>query len=405
LDDDVLTGNIKEIPREGTLLPDTYNFTRGVTREQIIQRMQQAQQRVLKEIWERHAPDLPIKTPDQLVILASLVEKETGKPEERTRVAAVFVNRLKQKMRLQSDPTIIYGLVGGKGTLGRPIMKSEIDQPTPYNTYQIDGLPPGPIANPGRASLEAAANPARTRELYFVADGTGGHAFAETYEQHQKNVARLRDLETDQKDQVLLTHSRLRRPRRPWRFRLLRRRSRAARRHRRNQNHADDALARHRPCDSGKPPLSSARIFSQFSQWGSHSMALSSMTGFARGHGVSGSYAWAWEVKSVNGKGLDLRLRFPPGWDAIEVAVRAQAAERLARGSIQANLTVERSGAVPVVRINAAVLDAVLTTLKQLAPRIEASPPSLDGLLALKGVMEVGDQRSARRNGAARRRQ
>jgi len=202
LDDDILTGNIKEIPREGTLLPDTYNFTRGVTREQLIQRMQQAQQRVLKEIWERHSPDLPIKTPDQLVILASLVEKETGKPEERTRVAAVFVNRLKQKMRLQSDPTIIYGLVGGKGTLGRPIMKSEIDQPTPYNTYQIDGLPPGPIANPGRASLEAAANPARTRELYFVADGTGGHAFAETYEQHQKNVARLRAIETDQKDQA-----------------------------------------------------------------------------------------------------------------------------------------------------------------------------------------------------------
>jgi UPF0755 protein len=130
------------------------------------------------------------------------VEKETGKPEERTRVAAVFVNRLKQKMKLQSDPTIIYGLVGGKGTLGRPIMKSEIEQPTPYNTYIIDGLPPGPIANPGRASLEAAANPARTRELYFVADGTGGHAFAETYEQHQKNVARLRSIESDQKDQV-----------------------------------------------------------------------------------------------------------------------------------------------------------------------------------------------------------
>jgi len=202
LDDDVLAGNIKEIPREGSLLPDTYNFTRGITREQIIQRMQQAQQRTLKEIWERHSPDLPIKTPEQLVVLASLVEKETGKPEERTRVAAVFVNRLKQKMRLQSDPTIIYGLVGGKGTLGRPIMRSEIDQPTPFNTYQIDGLPPGPIANPGRASLEAAANPARTRELYFVADGAGGHAFAETYEQHQKNVARLRAMETDQKDQA-----------------------------------------------------------------------------------------------------------------------------------------------------------------------------------------------------------
>jgi UPF0755 protein len=138
------------------------------------------------------------------VVLASIVEKETGKPDERTRVAAVFVNRLKQNMKLQSDPTIIYGLVSGKGTLGRPIAKSEIEQPTPYNTYVITGLPPGPITNPGRASLEAAANPARTRELYFVADGTGGHAFAETYEQHQKNVARLRAMETDQKDQAPL---------------------------------------------------------------------------------------------------------------------------------------------------------------------------------------------------------
>jgi peptidoglycan lytic transglycosylase G len=200
-DDDTLTGNIKEIPREGTLLPDTYNFTRGTSREQMIQRMQQAQQRAVKEVWERRYQDLPIKTPEQLVILASLVEKETGKPEERTRVAAVFINRLKQKMRLQSDPTIIYGLVGGKGTLGRPIMKSEIEQPTPYNTYQIDGLPPGPISNPGRASLEAAANPARTRELYFVADGTGGHAFADSYEQHQKNVARLRALEAERREQ------------------------------------------------------------------------------------------------------------------------------------------------------------------------------------------------------------
>jgi UPF0755 protein len=168
----------------------------------MIQRMQQAQQRLVKDVWDHRAADLPIKTPQQLVTLASLVEKETGKPEERSRVAAVFINRLKQKMRLQSDPTIIYGLVGGKGTLGRPIMKSEIDQPTPYNTYQIDGLPPGPIANPGRASLEAAANPARTRELYFVADGTGGHVFSETYELHQKNVAKLRSMESDQKDQT-----------------------------------------------------------------------------------------------------------------------------------------------------------------------------------------------------------
>ncbi len=201
MDNDVLTGNIEEIPPEGSMLPDTYSFTRSTTRAQLILRMQYAQQRLLKDIWDRRAADLPIKTPEQLVILASLIEKETGRPDERTRIAAVFVNRLKQRMRLQSDPTIIYGLVGGKGSLGRPIMKSEIDQPTPYNTYQIDGLPPGPITNPGRASLEAAANPARTRDLYFVADGTGGHVFAETYEQHEKNVARLRQLQAAHRQQ------------------------------------------------------------------------------------------------------------------------------------------------------------------------------------------------------------
>jgi UPF0755 protein len=195
LENDALTGQIKEIPREGTLLPETYRFTRGMTREQIIQRMQQAHRRVLQEVWEHRMQDLPLKTPEQLVTLASIVEKETGKPDERTRVAAVFVNRLKTRMRLQSDPTIIYGLTGGKGSLGRPILKSEIEQATPYNTYVVDGLPPGPIANPGRASLEAAANPARTKELYFVADGTGGHVFSDNYTEHQKNVARLRGIE------------------------------------------------------------------------------------------------------------------------------------------------------------------------------------------------------------------
>jgi len=194
-DNDIFAGTVKEMPREGTLLPETYKFPRGTTRDQVIQRMQQTQKRVLAEIWERRNPDIPIKTPDQLVTLASIVEKETGKAAERSRVAAVSVNRLRQRIKLQSDPTIIYGLVGGKGSLGRPIMRSEIEQPTPYNTYVIDGLPPGPIANPGRASLEAAANPARTKELFFVADGTGGHAFADTYEQHQKNVARLRVIE------------------------------------------------------------------------------------------------------------------------------------------------------------------------------------------------------------------
>ena len=192
---DIFSGSVREVPREGTLLPETYKFPRGTPREQVIARMQQAQKRVVSEIWERRNPDIPIRTAEQLVVLASIVEKETGKADERSRVAAVFVNRLRQKIKLQSDPTIIYGLVGGKGTLGRPIKRSEIQQPSPYNTYVIDGLPPGPIANPGRASLEAAANPARTRDLFFVADGTGGHAFSDTYDQHQKNVAKLRTME------------------------------------------------------------------------------------------------------------------------------------------------------------------------------------------------------------------
>jgi UPF0755 protein len=191
-DNDIFTGSIREMPREGTLLPETYKFPRGTSREQVVQRMQQEQKRALAEIWERRSPDAPVKTPEQLVTLASIVEKETGKADERSRVAAVFANRLRQKMKLQSDPTIIYGIVGGKGTLGRPIKRSEITQPSPYNTYVVEGLPPGPIANPGRASLEATAKPARTRDLFFVADGTGGHSFTETYDQHQKNVARLR---------------------------------------------------------------------------------------------------------------------------------------------------------------------------------------------------------------------
>jgi UPF0755 protein len=194
-DNDLFSGSLREVPREGTLLPETYKFPRGTTREQVIQRMQQTQKRVLAEIWERRNPDIPVKSPEALIALASIVEKETGRADERSRVAAVFTNRLRQKMKLQSDPTIIYGLVGGKGTLGRPIKRSEITQPSPYNTYVIEGLPPGPIANPGRASLEATANPARTRDLFFVADGTGGHSFTETYDQHQKNVAKLRVLE------------------------------------------------------------------------------------------------------------------------------------------------------------------------------------------------------------------
>jgi peptidoglycan lytic transglycosylase G len=195
LADDALTGPIKEIPAEGTLLPETYKFTRGMTREQIIERMREAQQRVVAEIWEHRTPDLVLKTPQQLITLASIVEKETGRADERSRVAAVFLNRLKSKMKLQSDPTIIYGLTGGKGSLGHPLMKSEMERPNPYNTYMIDALPPGPIANPGRAALEAVANPARTKDLFFVADGAGHHLFSETYAEHEKNVAKLRATE------------------------------------------------------------------------------------------------------------------------------------------------------------------------------------------------------------------
>jgi UPF0755 protein len=196
LQNEALAGPIREVPREGTLLPETYKFTRGTSRESVIQRMQQASQQALAEAWQKRAEGLPLKSPEELLVLASIIEKETGRPDERTRVSAVFHNRIKQRMRLQSDPTIIYGLTGGKGSLGRPILESEIRQPTPYNTYVIEGLPPGPIANPGRASLEAAANPARTKEVYFVADGTGGHVFSENYEQHQRNVAKLRAIES-----------------------------------------------------------------------------------------------------------------------------------------------------------------------------------------------------------------
>lgn len=200
LENDILAGSLREIPREGTLLPETYKFVRGTTRERVIQLMQQAQQRVVKEVWERRSPDLPIKTAEQLITMASIIEKETSRADERTRVAAVFMNRLKVRMKLQSDPTIIYGLVGGKGTLGRPISRADIEQATPYNTYVIEGIPPGPIANPGRASIEAAANPSRTKELFFVADGTGGHTFAETNDQHNRNVGRLRAIEAQARE-------------------------------------------------------------------------------------------------------------------------------------------------------------------------------------------------------------
>ena len=199
-ENDLLTGDIIQVPREGSILPDTYRIPRGFSRQAIIDRMTRDQRAVLARVWERKPADLPIKTPQELVVLASIVEKETGRADERPRVAGVFINRLNRKMKLQSDPTIVYGIVGGKGTLGRSILRTEITQATPYNTYVIDGLPPGPIANPGRAAMEAVVNHSRTKDLYFVADGSGGHAFAETLEQHNRNVGRWRQLEAGRRE-------------------------------------------------------------------------------------------------------------------------------------------------------------------------------------------------------------
>jgi len=190
-----LTGEISDLPPEGALLPDTYAYERGDDRNDIIQRMQDAQTKALATIWEGRSPELPIETPEELVILASIVEKETGIASERPEVAAVFVNRLNFNMRLQSDPTIIYGITNGEGPLGRGLKRSEIEAETPYNTYVINGLPKGPIANPGIESMRAVAHPADTKSLYFVAAGANpgeGHLFAPSYAEHRKNVALYR---------------------------------------------------------------------------------------------------------------------------------------------------------------------------------------------------------------------
>lgn len=194
---EVLTGEIAEVPPEGSLAPDTYKVTRGTDRGELIERMQAAQRRILEQAWAERDPDLPLDSPEEALILASIIEKETGVADERRRVAAVFVNRLRRGMRLQTDPTVIYGITQGEGPLGRGLRRSELEAETPWNTYVITGLPPTPIANPGRASIEAAVNPAETDELYFVADGNGGHAFAETLSEHRRNVARWRRIEAE----------------------------------------------------------------------------------------------------------------------------------------------------------------------------------------------------------------
>ena len=197
---ETLTGEVTLEPAEGALLPETYAFTRGETRDGVLRRMMAAQDAVIEDLWDGRANELPFSTPDEALVLASIVEKETALPEERDRIAAVFVNRLKRGMRLESDPTIIYGLTKGE-PLGRGLRQSELRSETAYNTYIIHGLPPTPIANAGRAAIEAVLNPADTDDIFFVADGTGGHAFAKTLREHQRNVAAWRRIERDRNAQ------------------------------------------------------------------------------------------------------------------------------------------------------------------------------------------------------------
>lgn len=209
-EDPILIGELGEVPAEGALLPETYRFNRGMSRADMIEKMRRAQDKALQDIWAKRDADLPVKTPEELVILASIVEKETGKADERPRVAGVFVNRLNNNWKLESDPTILYGLYGGKAwQRSRTILRSEKNAPNRYNTYQIKGLPPGPIANPGRKAMEAVANPSHTRDFFFVADGTGGHIFAETLAQHQNNVKRWREIEKEMREKARLKQEQL----------------------------------------------------------------------------------------------------------------------------------------------------------------------------------------------------
>lgn len=198
-----LGGEVGAVPAEGSLAPGSYEVEPGAGRAALLDRMQERQEAILAEAWEGRDPDVPLASPEEALILASIVEKETAVAEERTVVAGVFVNRLREGMRLQTDPTVIYGITRGQGVLGRGLRRSELDAETPWNTYRIDGLPPTPIANPGREAILAAVRPARTEALYFVADGTGGHAFAATLEEHNANVARWREVEAEREAEAV----------------------------------------------------------------------------------------------------------------------------------------------------------------------------------------------------------
>ena len=196
---DGLEGEITLEPPEGALLPETYHFSFGDTRDDVIQRMMEAMSDLVNELWRGRSQEVPLKTPEQAVVLASLVEKETGRPEERARIAGVFVNRLRRGMPLQSDPTVVYALTGGREPLGRPLRRADLKTESPYNTYHVKGLPPGPICNPGREALAAAVRPLFSDDLYFVADGDGGHFFARTLDEHNRNVAKWRRIRDEER--------------------------------------------------------------------------------------------------------------------------------------------------------------------------------------------------------------
>lgn len=195
---DFLSGDVPEVPAEGTLAPDSYDVANGASRSDLLAQMASRQTTILQEAWDARPFGLPYETPEEALIMASIVEKETGLPDERETVASVFVNRLEQGMRLETDPTVIYGVTEGRGVLDRGLRRSELDTRTDWNTYQIDGLPPTPIANPGRAAIQAALNPADTDYIFFVADGSGGHQFSRTLEEHNAAVARWREIEAQQ---------------------------------------------------------------------------------------------------------------------------------------------------------------------------------------------------------------
>jgi hypothetical protein len=256
------------------LVADTQKFSRGTTRAELIDKMIAQQEAIIEEVWANRSPDLPLKDINEFVTLASIVEKETGVPNERSRVAGVFINRLKKGMRLQSDPTIIYGLFGGEGKpADRPIYRSDLDKETPYNTYLIEGLPPGPIAIPGRAALEAVANPSVTEDLYFVADGTGGHVFAKTLDEHNENVRRWREIE--------------------------------------KQRAGGSRQGSRRRCRRGDGRTAGAEL--RRVARGDDMTAVQSMTGFASAAGSAGGLDLTCDIRSVNNKGLDIRLRLPAG--------------------------------------------------------------------------------------------